>query len=158
MWCNWFLNISPLQLMTKRGNSSLTNPVYSTICRWSTTTRMTGTALKNACIHSSFLSCPFLPSLGIEANAQSKAVTNVSFWVVNNHGMKTEDVGDRRKKWFLNSTGWTSPRSLFLMLDGNDRVSQVSSTITDFIWRPNYKQHHDAQSLSENSKCSSWSS
>lgn len=71
--------------------------------------------------------------LGLKQMHKAKQSPMLGFWVVNNHGMKTEDVGDRRKKWFLNSTGWTSPRSLFLMLVGNDRVSQVSSTITDFI-------------------------
>lgn len=93
---------------------------------------MTGTALKNACIHSPFPSCPLLPSLRIKARAQSKAM--LGFWVLKNHSTMTEDDGEKGKEKFPNSTEWTSQRSLFWILDGNDKpVLQVFFTITDII-------------------------
>lgn len=93
---------------------------------------MTGTALKNACIHSPFPSSPLLPSLRIKARAQSRAM--LGFWVLKNHSMKTEDDGERGREKFPNSTEWTSQRSLFWMLDGNDKpVPQVFFTITDIV-------------------------
>lgn len=144
MWCSWLLHRSRLHLMSNKGHSCLTNPACSTVCIWSTAVWIAGTALENTCIHSLLHSCSPVPFLRIEATMQSKAVTNLGFWVVKNHGMKTEDGDDRGRKLFPDSIGQTSLRSLFLTLDGNDKpVSQVSSTMTGLIWRPNYMWHHD---------------
>lgn len=159
MWCNWFLNVSPLQPMPNRGNSSLTHPVHSTICRQSGATRTAGTALKKACIHNSFPSYPLLPSLRIEANAQSKAVTSVRF-------LRSQESWHEDWKWCDRRSGFLILNSIHFLilavhpLDGlhldhcswcwmgmTTEVSQVFSTITDFIWRPNYKQHHDECSI-----------
>ncbi|GAB0175745.1 hypothetical protein GRJ2_000039700 [Grus japonensis] len=65
---------------------------------------------------------------------KAKQSPMLRFWVVKNHGMKIEDGGDRGRKLFSDSIGWTSPRSLFLTLDENGKpVSEVSSTMTGLI-------------------------
>jgi len=77
---------------------------------------------------------PFSLLLELKQLYKAKQSTMLGFWVVKNHGTKTEDVGDRGRKVFPDSTGRTSPRSLFLTSDGNDNpVSQVYSTMTGLL-------------------------
>ena len=76
---------------------------------------------------------PFSLLLGLKPLYKAKQSPMLGFWV-KNHGMKTEGGGDRGRKLFPDSIGCTSPRSLFLTLDSNDKpVSQVSSTMTGLI-------------------------
>lgn len=127
-----------------KGNSCLTNPVHSTICRWSTAVRMVRITMENSFIHSLSDSWPLLPSLRAEVTVQSKAVTNTS--LLGSQEPCHEDWGWwwQRKELVPDPIVWTSLGSLFSTLDGNDKpVSQVSYTVTGLIWRSNYMWHHD---------------
>lgn len=126
MSCSCFLCRSLLQLMSNKGNTSLTNLAQSTVCNC----RNSGWDSFGKCLHSQRLALmPLLPSLRLEAAVQGKRVTTVR--LLGSQGPWHEDrVLVAGRNMFPDSIAWTSPRALFLTLDGNTKPkSKVLSTI-----------------------------